>query len=29
MACINVGFGKRIRDINGKVVKSVADRIPH
>jgi hypothetical protein len=28
-ACIKAGFGKRITDAHGKLVKAVADRIPH
>jgi integrase len=28
-ACIKAGFGKRITDTNGKLIKAVADRIPH
>ena len=28
-ACINAGFGKRITDTSGRVIKAIADRIPH
>jgi len=28
-ACVEAGLGKRIRDVNGKLVKTVANRIPH
>lgn len=28
-ACIQAGFGKRITDKQGKLIKAVADRIPH
>jgi hypothetical protein len=28
-ACIKAGFGKRITDAHGKLVKAVAERIPH
>ena len=28
-ACINAGFGKRITDARGRVIKAIADRIPH
>jgi hypothetical protein len=28
-ACVNAGFGKRITDTNGKLIKAVVDRIPH
>jgi integrase len=28
-ACIKAGFGKRITDTNGRVIKTIVDRIPH
>jgi site-specific recombinase XerD len=28
-ACVNAGLGKRITDTNGRVIKTIADRIPH
>ncbi len=28
-ACVEAGLGKRIKDVNGKVIKTVANRIPH
>ena len=28
-ACIKAGLGKEVRDTNGKLVKKIADRIPH
>jgi hypothetical protein len=28
-ACVEAGLGKRIRDVSGKLIKTVANRIPH